>query len=337
MLVTMSALFLAAFTFAGYLITKTLTADGQDRATRLAQLNGQAVARLLTSAADTARGLGADIEALRSEGVRDRKVLLHIVRSTLALHADFLATWAIFEPNAWDRGGGGGEQFVPYAWRKGGTIDVSDSDSAEDYAGELAKDYYALPKSSDSPVLLEPYSDQTETGTFVLETSLCVPLHDAAGAFIGVCGVDVSLDRLSEMVSSLTLFKTGTFTVLSPGGLIVASPDKKKLMTKLSDSAGPELVSAANGVMSNSLPVSLRGSALQTIEPIAVPGVAHPWALIASVPLNEVQRDARNFVFILIAVCLLSLLLVTLVLVGFVTRISLPIGRISLSFTRLAA
>ncbi|MDA8427494.1 MAG: methyl-accepting chemotaxis protein [Treponema sp.] len=336
-LTAMTLLFLVAFTLIGYLVTKTLTVDGHAEAVSLAQLNAQTVDRFLSTAADTAQCMGAAIEALKAEGVSDRKVLLSLVRSNLAVHPDFLATWALFEPNAWDKGEGKGEQFVPYAWRKDGQIGTSNSDSAEDYAGEVVKDYYALPKSSGKMVLLEPYRDQTETGTYVLETSVCVPLRDAKGAFLGVCGVDLSLDGLSAMVGKLSLFASGSFMIVSPGGKIVAYRDTNKLMTSLSDLASADLVAAVTRTTGSSRSSTVEGKVFHAVEPIQVAGIDQSWALVASVPADEVSSDARRIVFLIVGVCLLTLLVVTLVLVTFSARLTAPLKAITGSFAHLAS
>jgi len=336
-LTSMTLLFLVAFTLIGYLVTRTLTVDGHAEAVSLAQLDAQTVDRFLSTAADTAQCMGSAIEALKAEGMTNRKVLLRLVRANLEAHPGFLATWAIFEPNAWDEGTGRGEQFVPYAWRKDGEIGSSDSDNAEDYAGEVVKDYYALPKSSGAAVLLEPYQDQTAKGTYVLETSICVPLHDAKGNFLGVCGVDLSLDGLSDMVGRLSLFTSGSFMIVSPGGEIVAYRDTSKLMTKLSDFATADLSAAVTRTVESSRGATVEGKVFHAVEPIVVSGIDRPWALVASVPSDEVQADARRIVLFIVGVCLLTLLVVTLVIVAFSARLTAPLKAISGSFAVLAS
>ena len=99
--------------------------------------------------------------------------------------------------------------------------------------------YYQLPKTTRQEWILEPYLDETMQPP-VQMTSFCVPFVDD-GEVLGVLGTDVSIDGLSQMISSYRPYETGYVMLVSPGGIITAvSNNTELLMKNLKDFPGAE-------------------------------------------------------------------------------------------------
>lgn len=333
---TSSALLLAvAFALISLLVARDETAAEQNAAIQIAQRDGVSVTELISTAAQAAKTMGEAIVALRSEAIHDRSVVDQLVKGVLASDENSLATWAVFEPNTWDSVPG--EQYAPYAWRDGSGVGFSNTDDQPTYEGEIVKDYYALPKQKRSMVILEPYRDETATGTFELETTAAVPLIDASGRFFGVCGVDVSLHTVSQLTAELNEFSGGITYVISGGGLLVAHPQQSALMKPVADVEGAAVADAASHVISTSRPQTLRGAIFRAVEPIRLADANDRWAYVVSVPSEILYKGSRDVLMLIIATFLVTLLVLGGVIVAISARITSPIRQISASFTELSA
>jgi methyl-accepting chemotaxis protein len=329
-------LFGIALTVIGILVTHSLVDSAHKDAVMSAEREAQTVTTLLSGAAQTAATVGASLEALKAEGVTKRNVLVRLVREQVTAHPDLLACWALFEPDAWDKSRGGGEQFVPYAWRKNGEVGYSESDNADDYAGEIVKDYFALPKRDRKMVFIEPYKDETEKGTFVLETTAAVPLLDSKGRFFGVSGVDVSLDSLSDIVKWFTLFKTGSSMVVSESGMIVASPHRELLAKTVAETEYPEVAEAIKKTLATGETTTLTGTVFRAVVPINLTETGQKWAFVVSVPTSEILEGPTRILWIIAVTAALTLAALSVLLVLFTGRVTAPIKAIAASFAQLS-
>jgi methyl-accepting chemotaxis protein len=328
----------------GWMVTSSLLDEARLSALQSAQTNAEKVSGLLSAASQTAQTIAATVESLRASGVKDRTTLMGIFRDELAAHADLLAAWCVFEPNAWDKGLGAGEQFVPYAWRKEGKVGASDSDGAEEYAAEIAKDYFALPKKENKSLFLDPYKDETEKGTFVLETSACIPLHDPSGNFFGVSGVDISLETLSGLVTEIEHFRTGSSDVVSQSGLIVASRDTDELAKSIQETDSPQGADAITRCLAEGKPVTVTlassggaASLFRTIVPIDLADTGQRWALSVSVSTSELYESSTRIVLFIVGASLLIIAALAVFSVFVASRITAPLKTITRSFADLSA
>lgn len=170
----------------------------------------------------------------------DRDEINDILREVLIANPNLIGTYTGFEPNAFDgkdaeyagtEGYDSTGRLVPY-WNKiGGTMFV---EPLLDYE---TSDYYQLPKQLEQEVLTEPYLYQGE-----LIVSYVSPII-REDEFIGIGGVDVSLNYIDEIVSNVTAFEKGyAFTVSNTGILLSHPVHKEWIGTKtLNDFNDPEI------------------------------------------------------------------------------------------------
>ena len=100
-------------------------------------------------------------------------------------------------------------------------------------------EWYAGPKTSRNFYVSEPYFD--EGGSEITMVTLSVPMFDSTTNFIGVATVDLSLDRLREMVLAVRLSRAvesghhGTEDIpylVSRSGRIIVHPDEELMLRK---------------------------------------------------------------------------------------------------------
>ncbi|WP_244603637.1 ATP-binding protein [Methanococcoides sp. AM1] len=190
----------------------------------------------------------------------DRNEVNDFLREILVDNPNLIGTYTGFEPNAFDgrdaefadtEGYDSTGRLVPY-WNKiGGTMFV---EPLIDYD---TLDYYQLPKQLEEEVLTEPYLYQGE-----LIASYVAPIM-REGEFVGIGGVDVSLNYIDEIVSNVTAFEAGYAFTTSNTGILLSHPVHKEWIgTKtLDDFNDPEISRMADDIIVG------KGGHIETIDP----------------------------------------------------------------------
>lgn len=129
-----------------------------------------------------------------------------ILKKQLKSNNSFFGTYVLFEPNAFDgkdleyvekshhdKSG----RFIPYVTNKGEGFNI---EPLVDYDKEGIGDYYLIPKKTKKTIITSPYEYPVD-GKKVLMTSIVSPIlaHDN---FIGITGIDVSLDFFQKLVDA---------------------------------------------------------------------------------------------------------------------------------------
>lgn len=104
-------------------------------------------------------------------------------------------------------------RFATYWYRDNGKV-------VGDYNDDYEVDYYVIPKETKEETILEPYYDDINDKN-VLMTSTIVPII-VEGEFLGVVGIDISLDSLQEKSEEITFYDTGYISIVSNNGVYVA-------------------------------------------------------------------------------------------------------------------
>ena len=95
------------------------------------------------------------------------------------------------------------------------------------------KEWYLLPKLMMQPCWTEPYTDQEEGDADTMDSrmmvSYCKPLIDNDNEFIGVFTMDVSLEWLSNTISSVKPYPNSYSVLLGRGGTFMVHPNPDKL------------------------------------------------------------------------------------------------------------
>ena len=122
-------------------------------------------------------------------------------------------------------GAGNGKPFAPYVYRKNGRFEFVDL-GAGDYGYE-SQDWYLIPRETGKASWSDPYYD--EGGGEAMMCTYSVPFFREAGGqrtFAGVVTIDVQLEHMVKIVSSINLYQSGYAFLLSQNGQFVSHPDK---------------------------------------------------------------------------------------------------------------
>jgi len=264
-----------------------------------------------------------------------------ILRELLEKNTEFLGVWTCWEPDAFDgldmtfketKGHDDTGRFVPYWYRKDGKIDIT---ALVDYANKGAGDYYQLARDSGVETIVEPYEYEVE-GRKILLTSVAVPIHDAnEERVLGVVGIDIDLNNINKIVTSVRPYDTGWGTLLSHTGIIAANPKSDRIGKRFSDYGDPELRRRALqkiGVGESFREIETDKERGTTIFKVFVPiwfgKTTTPWCFMINMPENEVLATVHNLVISSIYLGLGVAFVATLAAIFFARRITGPIRRL---------
>lgn len=158
----------------------------------------------------------------------NRDSLIPFLRSILGNNENIYGTAIAYEPGFFPDQG---LYFAPYVYRQGDSLRASMlGDQNYEY---FFMDWYQIPKMTQAPYWSEPYYD--EGGGNVLMTTYSVPFYqvkDGIRTFSGVVTIDVTLDWLTAIMSSVKIYETGYAFVISRNGVLIAHPNKAYVMNQ---------------------------------------------------------------------------------------------------------
>ena len=190
--------------------------------------------------------------------------------------------------------------------------------------------WYWGPKKSRQVFFTEPYFDAG--GSDVTMFSVTAPLLDADGVFLGISGVDLTLESMRQMLEDVVLdlareagMKGDVAYLVSRGGLVIAHPDESLMIGK--DRAGANVADLPGGakIMAESSGSTSYGfgSDQRIIYWAEVPMTG--WKVVLEVPAAAILQPVRQLAWRSGAVALggLALLLGVSLLVA--RRVSAPL------------
>lgn len=256
---------------------------------------------------DAARTLADVFSSFKDIEAGDRRNFFNsALIKVLENNEQFLGTWTCWEPNALD---GLDEEFkdglmhdstgrfVPYWYREESGKIVSEALIGYDTPGD--GDYYLLSKNSGNEVITEPYK-YVVGGKEILITSLVAPIKNESGKVVGVAGIDVALDHLEEVFSSIKLYESGYGRLISHLGLVVTHPNIEEtniLWDESKDGSAEEIFSKINkGETFTSIyySESLNENVTKSFVPVFVGYSKDAWVFSSVVPTDEILVSAKQ-------------------------------------------
>ena len=260
----------------------------------------------LAEAGSAGKAMSSAIAASHEAGMHDRTVVIALLKANTERYNNLYGSWMAERPKAFDGQGAAAPGankdgvFAPY-WTKSikGRVEFST------FPADYEKPWYKLASASGKGAITEPYVSVEN----VLMTSVAYPVI-SGGKEIGVAGVDLGLDTLSQMLGAMAPFGSGRVMLLSSTGQWLAHPDPA-LRMKPYEGAGASDLAAA---LADGKPRLLRGIADgafdRIIYPFAVPELNATWATIVDVPAEVLTAPVRREVGLMLGGGLVILLAV---------------------------
>jgi CheY-like chemotaxis protein/signal transduction histidine kinase/HAMP domain-containing protein len=314
---------------------KTALSDAKELARSSARDYGNQTKAMLEVYMDASRTLAqafTDFESIPETSRRG--TYMGITKKVLESNPDFLSIWTIWEPMTIDKldknyimapGSTRIGNFSPTWYRENGIVKLEVSQAN---ATLFQGDYFTIPKKNQTETILNPYgySFTGHQGNQILQTSMITPIIKD-GNFLGVIGVDASLETFQFKMKSARIFDDGYAFLVSNNGTFVAFKDKN-FLGKPIDSLGNELITKysldekiKNGEeISFTMrdPVSKKNSYV-ILLPIKIGNTTTPWSIGISVPMDTILSEARFTFWMTILTGVVGLIIMSIVIV-FISR-----------------
>ena len=279
----------------------------------------------LSSVAKTTAGMARAIEI----DAHGEPQLLALIRSTLEANPGIYGATIAFEPYAFSRRL---RQYAPYLYRHDGQIELRRLEDSYQDVPYFYWDWYQIPRELGQIEWTEPYFD--EGAGNILMSSCSVPFYDDASGVRRIRGVvttNVSLDSLTQLVSSVRILKTGYAALLSRNGVILAHPLKNAIMNESFfsiaaardddslRSLGKKMVRGESGFVHYQSLVGV--TSWMYYAPIRSAG----WTLAVVFPETELLASVRRLTLTMISIGLVGVLLLTAAVVSIATSITRPL------------
>ena len=313
--------FVSTIAFVGFKASKMAQQSAESLCEEMAFRYGATTQANLEVGMDAARTMAQVFEALKRSGNPDRDVMDAILKQVLEKNSGFLGTWSCWEPNALDGkdseyinmpGSDATGRYIPYWNRGSGRITV---EPLLDYNTPGAGDYYLLALKSGTDQILEPYLYPIG-GKEVMLTSIVVPIK-VGGKVLGVAGVDIALDALTELLRDIKPYGTGYGYIVSNGGLLVAHPKKDIIGKDFIERQGEGVRKPIREALKQGKKYSFHRvseltnmASFQILTPIHVGKTTTPWSFIISVPEKTIQKEARGLILSIITIGAVAVLII---------------------------
>jgi len=275
-----------------------------------------------------------------------RPIFTDFLHKALTTNHSILSVWTIWEPNSIDNldsiyagkiGSTALGNFSTTFYRDNGIIKMQDESTL---SVAYQDDYYVIPKTTLKETLLDPYfySYTGNNADAILQTNTVVPIMNN-NRFVGVVGIDVSLDNFRDLISDYKPFKDSYSIIVSNNGAYVAHPDATLIGKKSDDGNGKaSSKSRIKGLeylkqgKAFSFTVTLPGSTGElyiSYAPILVGQCTTPWALGTVVPVDNVMAKANDNFWRYSFAAFVGILLIAIIISIVSYNIAAPLTRIA--------
>jgi len=236
----------------------------------------------------------------------------------------YLAVWNCFQYEAIDDNWGSKPGRITSTYsREEGTL--GHKEIIRDVDGIKASPYHDVAQSKQE-TLMEPYWYQygNAQDQKVLETTLTVPMLDNE-QFIGVVGIDMSLEAFPEYVSNIKPFKSSDTYLLSNKGVILGNSNQQLIGSSIFD-VYKEL--EKHSIHKRFEPIELQiDKAMQviTIAPIYAGKAKQPWFVLIKTPKSILSAQANWIVIVMLAIGACAIALIALMVYIVSGKIARPI------------
>ncbi len=150
-----------------------------------------------------------------------------ILKEALAVNETFVDTWVVYEPDALDgldsqyantENHDATGRFIPYWTKVGSKIECTPLTDYEDGF------WYVNPLRSPTGILIDPNPYEIG-GKTIWVCGVAFPIHSKSGKPIGVIGLDMSLDTLSNLLKQVKVYDSGYLSLISDSGLVAVDYD----------------------------------------------------------------------------------------------------------------
>jgi sigma-B regulation protein RsbU (phosphoserine phosphatase) len=258
----------------------------------------------------------------------NEKELYQLLYTVVEKNPEIYGAAIAFEPYAFKKDA---EFFAPCFFKENGAINFKHLDKAYNY---FLSDWYQIPKELQLPEWTEPYFGE---GGNILMCSYGVPFYKKTGdkrQLAGVIVIDISIESLRSIVSSIKILKTGYGFLISKNGTYITHPMKEIIMNETIFSIAEARKKKSLREIGRSM---IKGESSLTpfmVDSILtgkkcwmtyVPIISNGWSLAILFPQDELMEDIARLNRMVIFLGITGILLLAIAVVYIARSITKPL------------
>lgn len=231
-----------------------------------------------------------------------------------------------------------GQYFSPYSYRGDGG-EIKSMQLGSDTYDYHYMDWYQIPKLLDRPYWSEPYYD--DGGGEKMMTTYSKPLYDSEGKLYAVITADLSLERLTELVSKIKAFENSYNLMVSRNASFIVHPNHDQILneTIFSSTYGDNDESLKK--MQDDMINGRAGEVLRTMEGgkffvFYSPVETTQWTVAIVCSEGELYTDVKTLRTMLIVLGVIALLLMIVLNYNGIRKVVAPIEKFSTVAKKIA-
>lgn len=252
--------------------------------------------------------------------------------NTMIYEEDFIYGAGIyFAPNKYDSK----QRFVgPYVYKDGDTpiLTYDRSQSSYDY---VSRDFYKIVSNGETePKFTKAYHDEVLDCDMV---NCSAPMYNADGTYMGCVTVDITLDEIQNLVSQMSVGKTGKAFLISSDGTYLYTQDSGKIMNeKITDSKNSSLAKVGTKMLDSDSGKACftEGITGYTVYYETIPDL--DWKLGIAIENSELNAPVISLGIKLAIIAAVILIIMILVILSQVKSVSKQINRVKNFAVQLA-
>lgn len=207
---------------------------------------------------------------------------------------------------------------------------VDDLSGVSDASFDLKTREYYKTITDDVTCITEPYVDAA-TGSMVI--TITAPVH-AEGKIVGLTGIDITIDKLSQVVGDYKLGENGYFTLLTEGDVITSHKDIDNVLKLFKDIGVSEnILKSAQDLNEEVIQYSYNDNEYMG-NTVLIGDTG--WKIVSAIPRDEFMSNTRDLTKLITIIYILTIVLLSaamFIIVGIVTK---PIKKITGITNKLA-
>ncbi len=346
--ITLSIVFLIAVGLLGstlyvrWIVTDEILEQSNREVMAVSHSHARTIEADLNTAMNTAQTVAHAFEGMLAKGVTDRQMYAAFFESVVK-NSPYVGMGFLFEPDVIDQNDAAfaGKPFHDATGRAMAYI-VPQTDGSvvrEPITGYENGDWYVIPKKTGRQILTEPYEYEINQKK-ILMTTAAAPMF-LNGKFVGVVTVDLSLEQISALVTSIRIKESGYAFLISENNRYISHRNAKLVNQNLFDVNKrfrdfSKEFEAAEPFQVTIFSEQAQRNTLYTVAPLFIGKTQQVWKLVINVPENEALGMLTSIVRALTAssVVLVLILFIAVVLVS--RGIARPVSRMTSIMLRLA-
>ncbi|HOE15794.1 MAG TPA: SpoIIE family protein phosphatase [Syntrophorhabdaceae bacterium] len=331
-----ACIFVAIFTY-NYFVSKRMIAKGiEENAGNLIMTTTNKIEAMLSATQKVPENIAYFLE----NSTNDEQELFQVLYAIVEKNPEIYGAAIAFEPYGFKKDK---EYFAPYFYKAYGGINFKYLDKHYNY---FLWDWYQIPRELEQPQWIEPYFGE---GGGILMSSYSVPFYkkiDGKRQVAGVIVVDISLESLRDIVSSIKILASGYGFLISKNGTFVTHPMKELIMNetiftiaearedaKLRD-VGRKMLKGEQGVAPMWVKSAVTGKPCWMAY---VPIKSSGWSLGVLFPQDELMADITNLNHIVLFLGIAGIVLLAVAVVFIARSITGPLRHMAKATEHIGA